>query len=169
MSRHSIAASEFDVVIELPLAGCCFGLKFEGDSLVASAYLDPKTPLRAPETPAQRCLVVQLERYLGDPHLVFDFHSQAIGTEFQQRVWQALQQIPVGTTRTYGEVAKALKSSAQAVGNACRANPRPLLVPCHRVVAANGVGGFMGQREGGEIGIKQALLNHERTTDGEAD
>jgi len=74
-----------------------------------------------------------------------------------------MQRIPAGKTRTYGEVAQELHSSARAVGGACGANPIPLVVPCHRIVASGGsLGGFMGAREEGfELGIKRWLLEHE--------
>ncbi len=83
------------------------------------------------------------------------------GTPFQQRVWRALQQIPPGETRRYGELAQQLGSSARAVAGACRANPMPLLIPCHRVVSANGLGGYMGQIDGQALEIKRWLLHHE--------
>ncbi len=83
------------------------------------------------------------------------------GTPFQQRVWRALREIAPGQRLTYGELAARLGTSARAVGNACRANPLPLLVPCHRVVAANGLGGFAGEREGTRLEIKRWLLEHE--------
>lgn len=84
------------------------------------------------------------------------------GTRFQQKVWRALLAIPVGQTRTYGELAGQLDTGARAVGNACRTNPIPLFIPCHRVVAANGDGGFSGHREGRWMDIKRWLLAHER-------
>lgn len=83
------------------------------------------------------------------------------GTDFQKRVWQALLNIPSGETRTYGELAKQLGSSPRAIGGACRRNPVPLLVPCHRVVAANGAGGFAGHTDGHWMDIKHWLLSHE--------
>jgi len=67
------------------------------------------------------------------------------GTEFQRRVWNALRKIPVGKTKSYGEIARAIgrPRAVRAVGGACGANPIPVLVPCHRVLAANGrIGGF---------------------------
>jgi methylated-DNA-[protein]-cysteine S-methyltransferase len=84
------------------------------------------------------------------------------GTVFQRRVWQALEAIPYGQTRTYGEIASELGSSARAVGGACRANPMPILVPCHRVVAADGLGGYAGRTNGAWFAIKAQLLRHER-------
>ena len=84
------------------------------------------------------------------------------GTPFQRKVWRHLQTIPMGTTQSYGEVAKVLNSSARAVGNACRANPFLLVVPCHRVVKKTGIGGFGGKIDGEAVAIKQWLLAHEK-------
>ncbi len=83
------------------------------------------------------------------------------GTVFQHRVWKALLDIPPGQTRTYGALARELGSSPRAVGGACRSNPIPLLIPCHRVVAANGDGGFAGHTSGRWMDIKRWLLEHE--------
>ena len=83
------------------------------------------------------------------------------GTDFQKKVWAALQNIPVGQTRTYGDISDELQSSPRAVGNACRANPIPLIVPCHRVIARSGIGGFGGKTSGKNIDCKSWLLRHE--------
>ncbi len=97
--------------------------------------------------------------------LPYDIH---LGTSFQQGVWQALSEIPAGEIKTYGELAKELKSSARAVGNACRRNLFPVIVPCHRVVSASGIGGYAGDTlmlQKGTINylqIKQWLLAHEQ-------
>lgn len=82
------------------------------------------------------------------------------GTAFQQRVWQAISDIPVGQTRTYSDIAKTLHSGPRAVANACGANHLPILIPCHRVVAKQGIGGFMGKQTNGVL-IKRWLLQHE--------
>ncbi len=82
------------------------------------------------------------------------------GTAFQKAVWTQLAAVPYGETRTYGEIATSLRKprAARAVGTACRANPLPILVPCHRIVGGNGaLGGF-----GGGIGMKHELLQLER-------
>lgn len=84
------------------------------------------------------------------------------GTKFQQRVWEELLWIPPGETRSYGEIAKILRhpKASRAVGRACGANPIPLLIPCHRVLAANGrIGGFSGGLE-----WKRRLLAMEKVT-----
>ena len=113
---------------------------------------------------AARKVKQQLERYLRKPHNNFELELDLHGTEFQRRVWRALQCIPVGKTRTYGQLAHKLNSSARAIGNACRQNPVPIIVPCHRVVASNGIGGFSGQTEGKPIKTKRWLLTHEGVT-----
>jgi methylated-DNA-[protein]-cysteine S-methyltransferase len=85
----------------------------------------------------------------------------AAGTAFQQRVWQAMREIPLGETISYGALAKQLNSSARAVGNACRTNPIPIIIPCHRIVAKHGIGGFSGMIQGTRITMKEWLLRHE--------
>jgi methylated-DNA-[protein]-cysteine S-methyltransferase len=107
-------------------------------------------------------IVQQLCQYSEQAHNNWSIGLPESGTTFQQRVWGYLQTIPMGTTQSYGEVAKALNSSARAVGNACRANPYLLIVPCHRVVKCNNIGGFGGKIDGEAIAIKQWLLAHER-------
>jgi methylated-DNA-[protein]-cysteine S-methyltransferase len=103
----------------------------------------------------------EIRSYFADPshHPQVPLHLS--GTPFQRRVWSALQAIPAGQTRTYGELAAQLGTSARAVGGACRANPCPIVVPCHRVVATNGLGGFAGETSGHKLGVKRWLLRHE--------
>ena len=103
----------------------------------------------------------QIEQYCQSKRQQFDVPLQPQGTEFQQKVWQAMLEIPYGQVRTYGDIARQLKSSPRAVGNACRANPIPLIIPCHRVLAASGIGGYAGATEGGRLEIKRQLLRHE--------
>ena len=103
----------------------------------------------------------QLESYFFDAQEFENIPFRASGTEFQRRVWSELQKIPLGETRSYGQIAKILNSSPRAVGNACRNNPILIIIPCHRVVSASGIGGFSGQKEGAKISIKRWLLAHE--------
>lgn len=84
------------------------------------------------------------------------------GTQYQKKVWKLLQQIPLGETASYGELSNLINSSPRAVAAACRANPVVLAVPCHRVVAKNGLGGFMGATEGEAVDIKKWLIVHEQ-------
>nr|VFK44850.1 MAG: methylated-DNA-[protein]-cysteine S-methyltransferase [Candidatus Kentron sp. TC]VFK47134.1 MAG: methylated-DNA-[protein]-cysteine S-methyltransferase [Candidatus Kentron sp. TC] len=105
--------------------------------------------------------VEQLGRYFEDPEWRFELPLAPGGTPFQQRVWQALQSIPSGETISYGTLAARLGTCARAVGNACRGNPIPIIIPCHRVVGVRGPGGFMGSRAGEPLAIKKWLLTHE--------
>lgn len=107
-------------------------------------------------------IVRQLRAYLYQGSKLSPDTEVGQGTPFQQRLWRELTRIPFGETRSYGELAKKLHSSARAVASACRRNPLPLLVPCHRVVAKNGPGGFMGKTDGPALAIKQWLLQHEK-------
>lgn len=89
------------------------------------------------------------------------------GTDFQETVWRRLADIPPGQTRTYGELAASIgkPGAARAVGQALRANPLPLVWPCHRVVASDGLGGFGGCPQASEddsLDIKRWLLDHEQ-------
>jgi len=104
--------------------------------------------------------VAQLQDYFDGGRSDFDLPLRAHGTAFQQRVWDALRAIPIGQTRSYGELAKLLGSSARAVGQANGSNPIPIFIPCHRVLAAAGaLGGYSG---GEGPPTKLWLLEHER-------
>jgi len=107
----------------------------------------------------------QIQQYLKQPVTQFSksLHQQQ-GTAFQQRVWQAIAAIPLGKTASYGQIAKQIGSGPRAVANACGANNIPLIIPCHRVVAQNGIGGYMLGKENGLL-IKRWLLAHEGVND----
>lgn len=143
----------------------CLALTFTGDTLHQVEFLyDDKTESKTTLTSKQKTVIKQIERYFKKAQsFELPFVIQ-LGTPFQQRVWQALLAIPLGQTRTYGELAKKLKTSARAIGMACRTNPIALIVPCHRVVAANDLGGFGGRRDGKPLRVKQWLLAHEAKT-----
>lgn len=79
----------------------------------------------------------QLNEYFDGVRTAFDLPLQPEGTPFQQRVWRAMAQIPYGTVQSYGDIAKAISSAPRAIGHACGANPLPILLPCHRVLAAS--------------------------------
>lgn len=83
------------------------------------------------------------------------------GTPFQRSVWHELSEIPLGETRTYGDIANKLNSSPRAVGNACRKNPIQIIIPCHRIISAKGIGGYAGKTDGKQLNIKRWLLKHE--------
>ena len=99
-----------------------------------------------------------LNAYFDGAEPEIDLPMQPAGTAFQRRVWQAMLAIPYGHTRTYGELTESAGGVARAVGVACGANPIPILIPCHRVVAQNGLGGYSGD---GGVETKVALLRLE--------
>lgn len=158
--RYGKRARDFDAVIAAPFGRV--GFMLEGAAITDISFLDNKTPLSPPRSPSARKVSRALRSYFGNPGMSFRLPLKLDGTAFQQRVWRALQRIPAGRTLSYGVLAKKLDTSARAVGNACRANPVPIVVPCHRVVAANGMGGFMGKRSGSSLNLKHWLLAHER-------
>lgn len=84
------------------------------------------------------------------------------GTPYARTVWEALTEIPVGQVMTYSGLAKWLNSGPRAVALACRNNPYPGIIPCHRVVSKSGIGGFMGFKQGEWVRFKQGLLDYER-------
>ncbi len=102
--------------------------------------------------------LAQLRAYFSGELTVFDLPLRVEGSDFQRAVCDAMLAIPLGETRTYGEIAKDLGAPPQPVGNACGANPIPVIIPCHRVLSATGLGGFSGQ---GGVETKVALLKHE--------
>lgn len=158
--RRGKRTRDFDAVIAAPFGRV--GFMLEGDAITDISFLDKNTPLWPPRTSQARKVARVLRSYFGDSRYSFRLPLKLDGTPFQQRVWRALQRIPAGKTLSYGVLAKKLDTSARAVGNACRANPIPIVIPCHRVVAANGMGGFMGKRSGSPLDLKHWLLAHER-------
>jgi len=142
--------------------GFSLGIRCDGEDWVASIdFLEP-CPERKASSPLARETVRQLKAFLLDPHFVFGLPLKPSGTPFQRRVWQQIAAIPCGQTRSYGEVARLLNNAPRAVGQACGANPFPLVVPCHRVIASGGsLGGFARQRGGFLLDVKRWLLAHE--------
>ncbi len=112
---------------------------------------------------AARGIEYQLRRYFDDPRRCFDLKLAPCGTPFQRRVWRLLRRIPPGATMTYGEIARRLASGPRAVGGACRRNPTPIVIPCHRVVAAGAPGGYCGSMKGRMLHAKRWLLQHEHS------
>jgi methylated-DNA-[protein]-cysteine S-methyltransferase len=100
----------------------------------------------------------QLTDYFAGKRLLFDLPLAPGGSPFETRVWSAMQAIPYGQTRTYGELAHLTDSGPRAVGRACGSNPIPIVIPCHRVLAKGGLGGYSGE---GGLATKQRLLTIE--------
>ena len=97
----------------------------------------------------------QLRRYFAGALDRFDLPLNPAGSPFEERVWAAMRRIPFGQTRSYGELATLVGSAPRAVGRACGRNPIPIVIPCHRVLAQGGLGGYSGA---GGVATKQALL-----------
>ena len=162
MLEGSIDVEAFQACLRAPFA--TLGITTTATHVTGIRYLAASHPARSPRRDTIAFLAcVQIQAYLENPRFVFDLPLRLAGTRHRLAVWEAMQRIAAGRTRTYGELAAELGSSARAVGGACGANPIPLVVPCHRVIAAHGgLGGFMGEkREGFELGIKRWLLEHE--------
>ena len=154
--------SPFQACVRTPFA--TLGIQATDTHVVGIRFLAPSTPAQMPRRNSIAHLAcVQLQAYLDNPHFVFDLPLRFAGTHHRLAVWEAMQNIPAGKTRTYGDIAHDLHSSARAVGGACGANPIPVVIPCHRVIGSGGtIGGFMGAKaDGFELGIKRWLLGHE--------
>jgi methylated-DNA-[protein]-cysteine S-methyltransferase len=146
---------------KLPTPFALLGIRTVGGELAEITFLPNSGGALAPRDrlAAQAC--AQIERYLEDPEFRFDLPLASQGTPFQRRVWRKIAAIGTGRTRSYGEIARELGSSPRAVGQACGANPVPLVVPCHRVLAAGGLGGFAHHEGGFHLSVKRWLLAHE--------
>lgn len=158
---------DYQAVIRAP--GFALGLRCNDDEITAIEFLEDR-PALAPQTPLAQEATRQLLAYFKDPRFPFSLPLAAAGTPFQRRVWAGIAAIEPGATRSYGELASAIQTGPRAVGNACGANPYPVVVPCHRVVATGmangangGLGGFARARGGFLLDIKRWLLTHERS------
>ena len=138
------------------------GIRTSAGALVGIEYLPKGERAQAPTDAVAERACRQIERYLADAQFRFSLPLAPAGTPFRRRVWDTLSQIPIGESRTYGELARQLHTAPRAIGGACGANPIALVIPCHRVVGTQGsLGGFMGVTEGDPIAIKRWLLAHE--------
>lgn len=154
----------YNAVIETPMPGAAarLGIRLaDNRSVSAIDAVGDSQPLCEPDGAAAAAIAARLAGYLVDASAWSPVPTRAQGTHFQRRVWDALAEIPLGEVKTYGELAAELGSGPRAIGMACRTNPVPFFVPCHRIVAKQGMGGFMGSTGGPLLAIKQWLLRHE--------
>lgn len=149
----------YDAIVPLPCAAA--GLRVRGDAIADICFLPVDTPPRAPAHPVAARACEGIRAYLDDPSRSIDVPLAIDGSAFQRAVWAAIARIPSGVTRTYGDLAQELGSTARAVGQACGDNRLPLAIPCHRVVSAQGVGGFAHRTRGTMVTVKRWLLAHE--------
>ena len=152
MSKHS--GQDYQAVIVAPVF--CLGVRCGEMEIHEIEFLEPCDEV-PPQNPLAAETARQLRAYLDSADFVFGLPLRPSGTTFQRRVWEQIAAIPNHQTRTYGEVAKALHNAPRAVGQACGANPFPLVIPCHRVIRSDGaLGGYQGGPK-----MKQDLLRKE--------
>ena len=156
----SIDLPQFNAVIAAPFGA--LGIICSKGVVDAIHFLPPATPAQHPDSELATHVCEQLLGYFDDPDRAFDLPLAPCGTTHQRKVWAAIGQIPRGQVRRYGEIAARIGSAARAVGQACGANPLPIVVPCHRVVSAGGLGGFANARSGYLMDTKYWLLRHEK-------
>lgn len=154
---------DYQAIVGMPRGS--IGVRCTDAEIVRIDYLPLQAEL-APQTTLARETTRQLRAWLEAPSFEFDLPVASTGTPHQRQVWQAIKAIPLGRTRTYGELAKELRSAPRAIGQACGANPFPIVVPCHRVVSSTrafngGLGGFSHATGGYLLDIKRWLLEHE--------
>ena len=149
----------YDVVIDFPKFKV--GVKTRDERVVEIKYLPLSSQTVPPKTPLAERAAKQLEHYRDHPDTTFDLPLLIEGSELQRGVWDAMCAIPRGKTRTYGELARELGADARAIGQCCGDNKLPIVIPCHRVVAADGIGGFGHATGGYLLEAKRWLLMHE--------
>ncbi len=151
----------FSAIVAAPFGA--IGIRTEPGVVREMVYLPPHFAEKAPADQLSERAAKQVERYFAQPDFRFDLPLAPVGTAFQQKVWQVIAAIPRGDVLTYGEVARIIQSAPRAVGQACGANWFPLVIPCHRVTATGGLGGFSNHDDeaGFHLGVKRWLLAHE--------
>lgn len=150
---------DYDAVIAAPFGAVA--IQAQDDFLIRLELLaEPQAELRSANAFVQS-VAAQIGEYLRNPRALLSMPLAVKGTPFQRRVWEAIAAIPSGQTLSYGELAAKVGSGPRAVANVCGANQVPLFIPCHRVVAKHGLGGFM-QGDARGLAIKTWLLEHEK-------
>ncbi len=153
----------FSAIVVAPFGG--IGIRIDGGQLKELTYLPHSYDARPARDPLAKEVAAQLRAYLKDPDFRFTLALPEVGTAHQRKVWNVIRAIPRGEVLTYGEVAKMIRSAPRAVGQACGANWFPVAIPCHRVTATGGIGGFGGYalHDGGfHHDVKRWLLRHEQ-------
>jgi methylated-DNA-[protein]-cysteine S-methyltransferase len=154
----------FSAIVAAPFGA--IGIRTEGERVREMVYLQPRFEEKSPDNAVAELAARQVEQYLLDPDFRFDLPLFEAGSAFQKRVWGAISAIPRGSVLTYGRIARDIGSAPRAVGQACGANWFPLVIPCHRVTAAGGLGGFSNNDDenGFHLAVKRWLLRHEGAT-----
>lgn len=155
------AGDIFSAIVHVPFGGV--GIRTSAGVIQEMVYL-PKHFREKDATDALADKAVkQILRYMAKPDYRIKLPLAEVGSAFQHKVWAAIAAIPRGEVRTYGQIAKFIQSAPRAVGQACGANWFPLIVPCHRVTAAGGLGGFShhDDEDAFPLSVKRWLLAHE--------
>ena len=155
----------FSAVVVLPFGKV--GVRTAAGLITELCYLPPHFEAKEAQDATAQLAVEQLLAYCDNADYRFTLPLKVAGTDFQKGVWDAISSIPRGSVRTYGELAKHVGSAPRAVGQACGANWFPIVVPCHRVTSAAGLGGFANSDDPNSylLGIKRWLLAHEGSSE----
>lgn len=159
MKRKPLKIQQNNCIITSPVGK--LGIVVVDDKLVEIKFLSSTVQLSVGKGFIEREVFSQIKQYFHNPKLRFKLPIKLVGTLLQQKIWRAIQKIPCGKTITYSELAHRLNTSPRVIGNACRRNPIPIIIPCHRVVAVAGLGGYCGSISGSAIKNKKWLLQHE--------
>lgn len=160
MSGAGPLAGRVETRLATPFA--VLGIATDSGRIISVRYLPRHIRTVPPHDKVAERACREIERYLDDPLFVFTVPYHLQGTDFQLRVWRQIEKIKSTKSITYGDIARRIQSAARAVGGACGANPVPLIVPCHRVLAAGKrLGGFMGGKDDFPLTVKRWLLRHE--------
>lgn len=151
----------FSAIVAAPFGA--MGIRTEDGRVRELVYLPPHFHEKDAQDALAEEACAQVLRYFDDADFAFTLPLAERGSDFQRRVWAAIRAIPRGAVRTYGFLAKEIGSAPRAVGQACGANWFPLIIPCHRVTAAGGLGGFSNHDDenGFHLSVKRWLLKHE--------
>ncbi len=148
----------FSIIFDTPVD--TLGIRIDNELVESVAWLPGESEFQTSRNRLANRLKSDILFFLekGTPLPKTPMHLH--GSPFQLKVWQALQKIKMGKVLSYGQLAQKLNTGSRAIGQACRTNPMVLFIPCHRVVSASGIGGYMGNKK--RINIKHWLLEHER-------
>lgn len=159
LHSEQISLPDYDGSVTFPFG--LIGIRTHESNLIGLDFLPSGTLEVLPVTAIGKQVWNALHNYLEDATTLSEVAMACEGTDFQKKVWNALRRIPVGEVWTYGDLAKSINTSPRAAANACRRNQIPILIPCHRIVAKNGLGGYFGHTEGEMLETKRWLLQHE--------
>lgn len=162
MSKLIIPYLPFNAIVKAPFGAVGIRLDSARTHIQELIYLPADTKARKPDCELAERACAQIKSFIANPNFKFDLPLLDQGSAFQKKVWQVISGLEAGQVLTYKQVGQIIQCGApRAVGGACGANPYPLIVPCHRVVGANGIGGFAHNDDGFFIEVKRWLLAHE--------